>query len=806
MSMRPLQTHATRSHRRLLDELLASTQGAFEGRWDPTDRAEGDDFGLGLLDVVASALHVLWLYQEAWADEGFLPSAVLDRSSHRLLAHVGYAPPLGTTATGLQHLQVKEGLTATLPPGLRLRSAPLGEDPEAHFVTLEALEADALLNELLAWLPPSDDAVVTTGAIADVLGTGDALAAFAQPGLIPVEGAEASPSDLLGQLEQRLAGARRGDAAAREAARARQKALQLAGAVRSLRDSGVDQICFDESALCADLAEAAEAAELDSALPGPLSESQEVLAELLRKLDGQQPDAVQALARVLARGDCESVEDWAARLDAMTGFLDALVAGLMQQARDQLSRLHGPAALRRLDAATRRKDAELADGVALPGTTRLYLRRPEDAEGQAASLAERLRPGAWLIFGLQTVQVGPDGSETRSTRWREAVRVLTVRDQGPDDQDPMSELTFEPPLRYRYPLANTQILGNNAVLAHGKPNQKVLRAPVSTVELDGPLAWVLDPSDTEGKRPLVDIRVDEKTWTRIDDLRFADPEDRVYAVEPTSAGGHRVRFGDGLRGTRLPSGAQVSVSWTVGVGEAGNRQPQRVEELVDAHPSIDSTTNPLPIAGGAEPETRSLSELKAGLGIHGLDRAVSQSDLRTVALGYAGVREARVLRNRVRRREQLRVVVAGPRGEELPPEELQLLRQYLQARVPAGITVHVANRTEIRVQLAVRLMIEPGRDPLVVQAAVIDALGASSSATDGLLHPDRTRLGVDVHVSEVYRWLGPVPGLVSSVVERLHRADRAPARADRIVVADTELALWAEDAPVELTWEEARDL
>ena len=85
--------------------------------WDPTRTSGITDHGRGLLDATALALHVLWTYQGAWADEGALANARLPASVWRLLALVGYHPDPGTGAFGLQHLRAKDGVTAVLPPG-----------------------------------------------------------------------------------------------------------------------------------------------------------------------------------------------------------------------------------------------------------------------------------------------------------------------------------------------------------------------------------------------------------------------------------------------------------------------------------------------------------------------------------------------------------------------------------------------------------------------------------------------------------------------------------------------------------------
>ena len=102
--MRTPDTHRVRAHPHLLDGLTAAATVHFadaQRPWRPAAPAPGQpDLGRGLLDCFACALHVLWAYQQAWADEGFLGTARLPDSAGRLLELVGHHPRPALAATG----------------------------------------------------------------------------------------------------------------------------------------------------------------------------------------------------------------------------------------------------------------------------------------------------------------------------------------------------------------------------------------------------------------------------------------------------------------------------------------------------------------------------------------------------------------------------------------------------------------------------------------------------------------------------------------------------------------------------------
>ena len=832
--MKPLPCHhRARSHDELLRSLREDARAQFarnELQWDPSPPSDGQapDLGRGLLDAFALALHVFWVYQESWAEEGFIGTARLDASVHRLLELIGYRPSPGTAASGYQHFRCKAGAEATLPPGFVVRAKAEGELKEAVFETLGALRVSAALNELHPFMPSSGTQTVSTaGAIAAVTPAAPLLPVdhpLSRPEIrtpIPMKGF--GDTSLVDQIEGRVGAARAGNLVQRNAARARQDALKLADLVGLLEQAGgsasrpdaLDQLCTE---LCEIQALVNEVPE--SATPGKLSESQEILLGQLARMTRSQPQAVAQLQEALKRCDGESDPDWSRRLDQLAGFLDALVAGLLQEARDQVVRLHGPDALVRLDqqlgtpsAATAAGEAH---GVAVPGSDTLYLLpRLEDPEHGPRTHADLLRPGDWLAFAEDIQRTASDGQIQIERRYREIVQLVRVCEEIPTGRtDTMTRITFRPQLRRRYNLARTVLLGNLVEISHGQTvreqgAQLGLSAPTLTLSR-GPLTWLRDPAALEGRRPPVSLRVAGRYWERIQDLRGRDAAGAVFAVELDAEGHASVRVGDGTQGASLPSGTDIELEYRIGLGQAGNRSSGAVSELGSTHPALSATFNPLPTVGGAEPESIEQSRRKAGFGVHALDRAVSVSDLRSLAEAYDGILCARVKRDPLRRREHLRIVVCGENAVALSDTEREQLRLFLIARLPPATSVSVVNRRVVAVRAQTRIWVTRGADPLIAISEIRLRLGLDRrpDRPAGLLDPSTASLGRDIVLSDFYARLEGVEGVERAQVEVLFRVDAPPGFAERIRVAETEVALWADtDASgeaLDLRWEQAR--
>lgn len=770
------------------------------GGWDPAQTGSaatgapfGDDLGRGMLDAFALALHVLWTYQEAWAAEGFLPLAELDTSVSSLLRAIGHQPTPGTAAVGFQHIRCVEGTTGLLPAGFKVTSSARGAEPAATYETLHALRLDPALNELRAWSPTSirassSPAEPTSGSSDDSDGsTADV------PRLEPTGAA----------LGDRLAAGAGGDLAARRAARARVEMRRLADTIQQLREAGGDACPGVLDALCEQLCEAQKLTGA-AAAPGRMSETQKLARRQLEKLAAS--GALVPLERALARGAGESDQDYRARLDAMAQFLDTFVAGLVQDARDQVVLLRGPRALARLDRAVSGNSARAVLGSAGPGTDSLLLLGVKGGRITPGTLP-MLRTGDWLVIGEELERVDDDGKPVRERVHREAIRVASIADeQVPGLPGRFTRIGFEPPLTRAYRLDGAFLIGNIAMVSQGETveEQRSLSLDGRTLELSqAELSWLAAPREAGGRRPECRVWIGGEEWTRTDHLLLAPATAPVFAVEPMALGRTRLRFGDGANGSLVPADASVRIRYRVGTGVMGNRAAGRVDALRDAHPAAESTFNPLPLTRGTPAEDHHAARSLAPAALRAMDRAVSLGDLQALALTFGGVQRAQV--HRTARRGQLQVTVSGHGGE--PLRDLAGLRAYLSARVAPGVRVLVRNARAVAVYSDILLRIAPGADAIAVMSAARVRLGADkpvdANGSPGLLDAERTRIDGDLRLSDLYTALEGVHGLSSCLVRKLYRqaydpsgtsvplTEAARVLSDVVVAARDERLVWA---------------
>ncbi len=146
-------------------------------------------------------------------------------------------------------------------------------------------------------------------------------------------------------------------------------------------------------------------------------------------------------------------------------------------------------------------------------------------------------------------------------------------------------------------------------------------------------------------------------WQEIDDLLSAGPE--VQVTDPKLAPGAtsvtnlpvevfvvdaeagQIKFGDGLRGKRPPSGAKMRVSYDYGVGSAGNVGPNSINSS-PALPAGIKVSNPVRTWNGTEAEKVSEGEKQIARYLQHRDRLVNATDFETITLRTPGVDIGRV--------------------------------------------------------------------------------------------------------------------------------------------------------------------
>ncbi len=282
--------------------------------------------------------------------------------------------------------------------------------------------------------------------------------------------------------------------------------------------------------------------------------------------------------------------------------------------------------------------------------------------------------------------------------------------------------------------------------------------------------------EVRAARPAIRLREGTAVWTPQRDLLASDCFAAEFVVEVERDGAAYLRFGDNILGRRPAPGTRFTAEYRVGNGSAGNVGAGAIARIVHTHPGIARVWNPLPAAGGVEPESMEEVRQYAPQAFRVQERAVTPADYVEVTQRRPDVQRA-AASYRWTGSWYTAFVTVDRRGG-LPVDECfeADLRAYLNRYRLAGYDLEVNGPIPVPLHLALLICVKPGYFRSDVKAALLRAFGTGSlpDGRRGFFHPDNFTFGQPLYLSRVYEAALAVPGVASVVVQKFQRWGKAP--------------------------------
>jgi len=279
-----------------------------------------------------------------------------------------------------------------------------------------------------------------------------------------------------------------------------------------------------------------------------------------------------------------------------------------------------------------------------------------------------------------------------------------------------------------------------------------------------PLTYL--PAPTQGNdigvANTLKVYVDDVLWTEVPRF-FKAPqrhqeqpaldvraEEQIYIVRENDEGESSVTFGDGIRGRRLPTGARVTAWYRFGAG-APTPPAGGVHQVARPVKGLSSVRNPVGAYGGADAEPTDQLRRYAPRSALLLGRAVSLADLEAAAAGTEGVRSVRAewRWNLFRQRPVAQIYYIGDAALD------ELITQRLRGLTEPDTPIDVTRANPLSRTLAIQITVNPTylEDDVLarVRALLMDPL-------IGLLAPERIGIGLALFRSRIYEFVADVPG------------------------------------------------
>lgn len=343
------------------------------------------------------------------------------------------------------------------------------------------------------------------------------------------------------------------------------------------------------------------------------------------------------------------------------------------------------------------------------------------------------------------------------------------------------------PVRYRPVLAN-------AALSWGFDLAALLQ-PLPPTQPDAPPMWpasLLLQLPPRSATPRITLQGHangvDRTWLPQADLLASGAGAPHFVVETEHDRSSTLRFGDDRNGQRPNPGTPFDANYRVGGGSAGNIGAATLAHLVldsalyaDDPASVPDAAsfvaigNPLPAAGGTEPEDVQQARRDAPEAFRTQERAVTPADYAAAAERSGEVQRAAATMRWTGSWHT--VFVSADRFADGSTEAAvdagfeARLRRHLERFRMAGYDLEVDGPRHVALDIALHLCVADGHFRADVLRAVRDVLGAARRA-DGslaLFHPDNFSFGDPVYLSRVVAAAQAVPGVASVRVDRFAR-------------------------------------
>jgi hypothetical protein len=374
------------------------------------------------------------------------------------------------------------------------------------------------------------------------------------------------------------------------------------------------------------------------------------------------------------------------------------------------------------------------------------------------------QPAADLVEGQWLVASGTDSATGESIG--ELVQISAING---------AKLTVTPALKKSYvrlgskPEESFSLNANVARATHGETVSEIVGSgDGSTANQNfklkqAPALTYTRSTAPGGMESSLQIRVNDLLWHEVSTLFGRGSRERVFTTDMADDGSVTVRFGDGVRGARLPSGAQnLKATYRRGSGLDGLVRAGQLTSLLTRPPGLKSVLNPFAAEGADEPESFANAQQNAPLTVLTLERVVSLEDYENFSRSYAGIAKALATWTWDGRTRGVFLTVAAPLGA---PVSNLLIADLITAIHAAGdpfVPVRAVSYQKRLFKVAGKIKVDPDYEAEKVLTEANDTLRDTFSFA-------KRQFGQPVNLSEVIALVQAVEGVVAVDIDSLYR-------------------------------------
>ncbi len=289
-------------------------------------------------------------------------------------------------------------------------------------------------------------------------------------------------------------------------------------------------------------------------------------------------------------------------------------------------------------------------------------------------------------------------------------------------------------------------------------------------------AWSAMHWEMRDVRPAISVMLNGKDWTPVNDLLNSDRFSTEFVVESEQDGSSFLRFGDDTLGLKPAPDDTPTATYRIGNGIAGNVGAGSITRLVlTKDPSkaraVLRVWNPMPAAGGTEPESLEQVRQFAPQAFRVQERAVTAADWVEVAERQSGIQKTAA---RLRwTGSWYTAFVTLDRQGGLPVDatfKSNMLKKLERYRL-AGYGLEFNSPVYVPLEIKLMICVKNGYFRSNIKQSLLKAFSSYdlSNGERGFFHPDNFTFGQPLYLAQIYKTAMAVEGVDSVRVLKFKR-------------------------------------
>ena len=253
-------------------------------------------------------------------------------------------------------------------------------------------------------------------------------------------------------------------------------------------------------------------------------------------------------------------------------------------------------------------------------------------------------------------------------------------------------------------------------------------------------------------------------WTVQRDLLASGADATYFVLETEDDGRARIRFGDDAHGQRPDTDTAFTATYRIGNGTAGNVGALAIAHVVSNSSGVfQALANPMPAAGGVEPEPLDAVRRDAPQAFRTQERAVTAADYAAAAERRAEVQRAAASFRWTGSWHTVFVTADRVGGAAVDARFEARLRRHLERFRMAGYDLDVDAPRFVALDVALHICVLADYFRSEVLRAVASELGSAvlPDGRLGVFHPDNFSFGEPVYLSRIIAAAQAVEGVES---------------------------------------------